>query len=96
MFGKTSKIVDAQLETAMIRLLDDMQLTDSGSQEYTTQLGYLERLNALKTTQRRNRVSPDQMALVAGNLLGILIIVAYEQKHAMVSKATGFLIRTQK
>lgn len=96
MFGKTSKIVDTQLETAMIRLLDDMQTQDSDSQEYTAQLGYLERLNALKTAQRRNRVSPDQMALVAGNLLGILIIVAYEQKHAMVSKATGFLIRTQK
>lgn len=96
MFGKTSKIVDAQLETAMIRILDDMQAHDSDSQEYPTQLGYLERLNALKTAQRRNRVSPDQMALVGGNLLGILIIVAYEQKHAMVSKATGFLIRAQK
>lgn len=96
MFGKTSKIVDAQLETAMIRILDDMQTKDSDSQEYPTQLGYLERLNALKTAQRRNRVSPDQMALVAGNLLGILIIVTVEQRHAWISKASGFLIRTQK
>lgn len=96
MFGKTSKIVDAQLETAMIRILDDMQAHDSDSQEYPTQLGYLERLNALKTAQRRNRVSPDQMALVGGNLLGILIIVVVEQKHAWISKASGFLIRVQK
>lgn len=96
MFGKTSKIVDTQLDTAIIRVLDDMQRYDSGTPEYQTLLGQLERLNTLKTAQRHRRVSPDQMALVAGNLLGILIIVAYEQKHAMVSKATGFLIRTQK
>lgn len=96
MFGKTSKIVDTQLDTAIIRVLDDMQQYDSNTPEYQALLSQLERLNTLKTTQRHRRVSPDQMALVAGNLLGILIIVAYEQKHAMVSKATGFLIRTQK
>jgi hypothetical protein len=35
------------------------------------------------------------MAIVVGNILGILVIVAYEQKHVMVSKGLGFVIKAK-
>lgn len=45
-----------------------------------------------KTTSKK-KISPDTLAIVAGNLLGILVIVGYEHSHVMVSKASGFIIR---
>lgn len=64
---------------------------DSG--EYQMLLRHLERLTELKTNNRRPPVSRDTMALIAGNLLGILVIVAYEQKHVMTSKGFSQIIK---
>lgn len=65
------------------------------SEEYREAVSYLERLVRLKADERRIRITPDTMAIVLGNLLGILIIVAYEQKHVMVSKGLGLILRTK-
>lgn len=54
---------------------------------------YLEGLHRLKAEERRPPVSRDTMLLVAGNLLGILVIVAYEQRHVMTSKGFTQIIR---
>ncbi|MET0786521.1 MAG: hypothetical protein ABWY25_07445 [Paenisporosarcina sp.] len=62
------------------------------SPEYSALIDHLDRLNRMKEQSGR-RPSPDAMAVVAGNLLGILIIVAYEQKHVMVSKGLGFVLK---
>jgi hypothetical protein len=35
------------------------------------------------------------MAIVAGNLAGILIMVAYEQKHVVTSNAKQMFLRTR-
>ncbi|MET0786968.1 MAG: hypothetical protein ABWY25_09695 [Paenisporosarcina sp.] len=56
---------------------------------------HLERLMKMKAEERRNRVSPDTMAIVGGNLLGILVIVAYEQKHVMVSRGLGLILKAK-
>lgn len=60
--------------------------------EYEKQLTALERLTKLKRNVRpKLGISPDTAAVVAGNLLGILIIVAYEQKHSMTSKGMSYI-----
>ena len=59
--------------------------------EYEARLTYLERLTKLKTENRRPRVNPDTLVNAASGLLGVLVIVVYEQHHVMVSKAVGFL-----
>ena len=69
----------------------DMLVYGPDSEEYKNLLDYFERLTALKTINRPARVSRDQIALVFGNILGILIIVAYEQKHVLNSKSLGFI-----
>ena len=65
----------------------EMLTIDAESEEYKALLGNLERLRKLKDDNRPKRLDRNTIALVAGNLLGILIIVAYEQKHVMTSKA---------
>ena len=83
---KTS-IVDEPIE----RVLTEMNAGPK-SPEFEQNLSYLERLQELKAGERRHfRVSPDTIALVLGNLAGIVIIVVYENKHVMTSKAMGFI-----
>lgn len=74
------------------KVLDEMNTYGPGEKEFEVQLSYLERLSSMKEKGKRiMRVSPDTIAIVAGNLIGILIIVAYEQNHAMTSKGLSFV-----
>lgn len=74
------------------KVLTEMNTYGPDSSEFEVQLTYLERLSSMKEKGKRiMRVSPDTIAIVAGNLIGILIIVAYEQSHPMTSKGLGFI-----
>lgn len=74
-------------------VLDRMRVEDVLSEDYRKMMKLLERLYKLKAGQRRKPVSRDAIIMVAGNLMGILVIVAYEQKHVMTSKGFTQLIR---
>lgn len=74
-------------------ILDEMQEIGVYSDDYPTMMTYLQQLNEIKAKGRRDRISRDTFAIVGGNLLGILLIVAYEQKHVMTSKGFSQLIR---
>lgn len=83
------------LDEAIQRVLNDMEQASPETQKYTELLASLERLIRLRDDENRSRVSPDTLAIVAGNLLGILIIVAYEQRHVVTSKALPFILKTR-
>ena len=83
------------LDEPIAKVLTEMNMYDPHADEWTHLMGYLERLGHLKAEEQRRRGSPDTMAIVAGNLLGILVIVAYEQKHVMVSKGMNFILKTK-
>lgn len=74
-------------------ILSRMQQLGVTSEEYPKLMTLLERLYKLKKTQNREPLSRDTIAMVGGNLMGILLIVAYEQKHVMTSKGFNHLIR---
>lgn len=84
MFGKQSKIT-AKLDPVVDKLLDGMDSYGPESEEYAAMLGYLERVNAL-TSKDKGRIDPNQVLAAAANILGILTIVAYEQRHIFTSK----------
>jgi hypothetical protein len=69
---------------------------EPGTEEYSNTLSYLERLVKLKAEDKPERISRNTVAVVLGNLAGILLIVAYEQKHVMTSKAFGTILKTPK
>ena len=86
-FGKKNELLDTQIN-AVLRNMSDIGLDNT--EEYSKKLVYLERLHEIKAKNRPARVSGDTMAIVVGNLVGILIIVMYEQKHVLSTKAFGF------
>lgn len=87
---------DSKLDEPIDKILAEMAEFGPGTPEYDNLLGQLERMMALQNTETwTRRINPDQVAAVAANLLGILTIVAYEQKHVMVSKALGMLTRSK-
>lgn len=95
MFDSFVKNEQQDLEKAIDIVMQTLLTHSPDSDEYSKTLSHLERLYALKTVNRKPRVSPDTILLVAGNLAGILAIVAYEQKHVMASKALGFLMKAR-
>lgn len=95
MFGRNVQNESTQLDLIIIKVLDEMIEYGPHQPEYPMLLEQLQKLTALKTTERRDRVSPDTVALVAGNLLGILVIVSYERTHVMMSKGLGLILKSK-
>lgn len=95
MFGRKVKAETVKLDVAVIRILDDMDTYGPDSKEYPELLSHLERLTKLRNGERfrLSKINPDTVVLAAGNILGILVIVAYEQKHVMTSKGLGFILK---
>jgi hypothetical protein len=81
------------LDDLIARALSEMEVMGPYADDYPEMLGYLERLTKLKEGNSRQPVSADTMALIVGNLAGILLIVAYEQKHVMTSKGFPLIIK---
>ena len=87
MFGPFKRTEEKYLDELIERVVEDMQMFGPESEEYPKLVNTLERLHKLKAEKKPSRVSPDTVAIVLGNLLGILIIVMYEEKHVITSKA---------
>lgn len=85
---KQESVYDEVIEKVRESLLND----DPDNPEYQKKIEYLAELHKMRTEElRRDRVKPDTIAIVAGNLLGILILVGYERAHVVTSKGLQFL-----
>jgi hypothetical protein len=69
--------------------------TDAKQKEHELNCQAKETEIALKKEEIKShyRVKPDTLALIAGNLAGILIVVGYEHTHIVASKAFSLLNR---
>lgn len=81
------------LEITIDTLIAEMDVVAGDSPEYAAMADQLVKLMKLKSEVGRKPISLDTWAAVVANLGGILIIVAYEQKHVIVSKALPFIGR---
>lgn len=95
MFGTKPTPEDTKLDEIETRILDDMITYGPDSKEFSDCLSYLERIRTLRGSVKpaRTKLNPNNMLQTAGTLLGILTIVAYEQKHVLTSKAQSFLLK---
>jgi hypothetical protein len=83
--------LNARLDETIDRVLKKMAENDPDSEEYAAMSDQLTKLYAIKNENRSRRVSPDTLANIVANLFGIGVIVGYEQKHIITSKALGFI-----
>ena len=77
------KLVDAHLEVLLQEADTKNDISDI--------LTLMERHKELR--QRNKQISPDTLVVVAGNLLGIVLILNYEKLNIVTSKALNFVIR---
>jgi hypothetical protein len=91
MFGKFRRDETTIYDEPIARVLADMETYGPDAPEYPQLVERLAELSKIQSENRKKRISPDTLAIVLGNLAGILIIVAYEQKHVMNSKGLNFI-----
>lgn len=91
MFTLKSPREKTGLDEVIEQLIDDMKLTPRDSDDYVTMVKQLDTLYKLKAIDKPERVSRDTVAIIVGNLVGIVLIISYEQKNIVTSKALGFL-----
>jgi len=82
-----------KIDDIIDELLDAMAHETPSSKEYASMMGHLTTLYKLKENHSRKPVSPDTVLIVAGNLLGIVLILGYERVNVISSKALGFVMR---
>lgn len=84
---KANRMLEDAIEDALLQLKG----LDSDSKEYTDRMEMVVKLYALKEKNTPKRVSPDTIALIVGSLIQILLILNYEHKDVLTSKAIGFV-----
>lgn len=91
---KTPKptLIDEAIEAILI----DLRTKKATDPEYAVMTAQLEKLYKLKEIDiSKKRVSPDTLAVIAGNLAGIVLILGYERAHVVTSKAIGFVMKAK-
>jgi|tagenome__1003787_1003787.scaffolds.fasta_scaffold17975389_1 hypothetical protein len=81
------------LDKVIDEVLEEMLGRGSETEEYAQMVNQLVKLHALKQEEKPKRLTPDTMAIVLGNLLGIIIIVKYERIDIITSKAMNFVLK---
>mgnify|MGYP003406553633 CR=1 FL=1 len=91
---KASTIEPTPLDDAITRLFDSLQGMDTESDEYSKTADQLVKLYKLNDESKsKKRVSPDTLAIIAGNIAGIVAILGYERAHIVTSKAFGLVMK---
>jgi len=75
------------------RLVGELEKLDPDSQEYEARANRLEVLCKARGIKPDRLVSTDVLVASAVNILGILLILNYENLHVVSSKALGFVLK---
>lgn len=84
---------DSALNEAIDAIFSDLSHHRSDEEEYARSVDQLTKLYKLKEVNPPRQVSPDTLAIVAGNLIGIILIVGHERMNVVTSKALNFLLK---
>lgn len=88
---KEESAIDNAIEDAFLELKG----YDSSDEGYDKMIRNLETLHKLKQMGKPSGVSRDTLAVVLGNLAGILIIVSHEHANVITSKAMNFILKAR-
>lgn len=91
MFTLRRNAEPSALDREITRVYTELNAGDTDSEHYATLLSYLERLNELKTQSRRKPASTDTWINAGAQFAGILVMVGWEQKHVITSKALSLI-----
>lgn len=84
----------SHLERELDRIVLALRTQEPGSAEYTKLVNQLVQLNDLQYDKKKSTsVSKETLAVIGGNLLGILLIIKHEHVNVISSKAMSLLLK---
>lgn len=87
----TKSTLEITLDSELIQLRE----LNPTSKEYEKTLETVSKLHRMKQDDKPATLSPDTVAVVAANLLGIMLILKYEKFDIVTSKALGFVMKAR-
>ena len=94
MFGFFDRDKLHPIDQPIKRVLDEMEMDGPESEEYPNHVKHLGELYKIKREDRKPLFNPDTLLIAGANILVTLIIVGYEQKHVITSKAQQFSLKS--
>lgn len=95
MFVRKSNVEAHPLDETIENLTQALAGMDEGDEKHTHAVESLKTLmelrNADKAEKRKMAVSPEVLTAAGAHVLGILLILGFEQKHVLTSKAMSFV-----
>lgn len=83
---------ELKIDLEIDSVLTDLTTFTSESDDYAAAIDKLERLYAIRAAyERPSRVEADTLVKAAAHIAGIVVIVGYEQRAVVTTKATMFL-----
>lgn len=95
MFNKKPDTNRQGLEKTIDDLIVQMSYAPPGTEQYAAMTESLTKLYALRDEKSNKGVSADAALAVAGNLLGIAMIVGHERVGVVTSKALSFVMKAK-
>lgn len=93
MFADKPMFHASALDRAITEAIKQLDSVPAYSDEYNKIVNQIVTLNAQRSLSNSRRVSPDTMAIVIGNLVGIALIVGHERANVVTSKALNFVLK---
>jgi hypothetical protein len=81
------------LEIALDRAIRELGHYPIGSANYLETMEIVLKLHRMKEEEKSESVSKNTLLVVAGNLLGIVLIINHEYFHPVMSRAMGLLLK---
>lgn len=79
------------LQKAIDDILSEMSSVPADSDDYAKMADQLVKLYNLKEVDSKRKISRDTLAVVIGNIVGIMWIARFERENVLTSKALMFL-----
>ena len=86
-----SSVQRSKLEAEIDRLIALLRECENDPSEYDKILARIEKLHKFK--DKPNNVSAETWALIAANLVGIVIVITHEYHHPITTKALSMAIK---
>jgi len=90
-FKNFMKVEETPLLKESERVLSLMTALSPATAEYAAMATQYDKLCEAESRKKERRVSLDTIAIIAANLVGIVLIMHYEQVHVLSSKAVSFV-----
>lgn len=81
------------LDNAMNEIYSEMKGFTADTDEYCKMTDQLIKLHSMKMLEHQHRISPDTLATIGANVIGIALILHYERIHVVTSRALNFVMK---